>query len=109
MPNRIVMAVATCLTALAVAPDGTAAATLGAPPFAAPGVHIAPAYDGGIGIRPGIMPGVGNGSPHSYAGISRQGGAGRPGGTGWYHRGFGGSLSPGWGYGFGPNPGSPGR
>jgi hypothetical protein len=30
-------------------------------------------------------------------------------GSGWYQRGFGGNLNPGWGYGFGPQLGGPGH
>jgi hypothetical protein len=29
-------------------------------------------------------------------------------GSGWYHRGWGGTMDPGWGYGFGPNLGGSG-
>jgi len=32
-----------------------------------------------------------------------------PGLSGWYQRGFGGTLNPGWGYNFGPNLGGLGR
>jgi hypothetical protein len=44
-----------------------------------------------------------------YAGTSRRSGIGSQDGTGWYSRGFGGTLNPGWGYGFGPNLGGSGR
>ena len=44
-----------------------------------------------------------------YAGTSRRSGIGSQVGTGWYSHGFGGTLNPGWGYGFGPNLGGSGR
>jgi hypothetical protein len=37
------------------------------------------------------------------------GSLGRTGSSGWYQRGFGGTLNPGWGYNFGPNLGGLGR
>jgi hypothetical protein len=44
-----------------------------------------------------------------YAGTSRRNAIGSQDGTGWYSRGFGGTLNPGWGYGLGPNLGGSGR
>ena len=44
-----------------------------------------------------------------YAGTSRRSGIGSQAGTGWYSHGFGGTLNPGWGYGFSPNLGGSGR
>jgi hypothetical protein len=44
-----------------------------------------------------------------YAGTSRRNAIGSQDGAGWYSRGFGRTLNPGWGYGFGPNLGGSGR
>jgi hypothetical protein len=44
-----------------------------------------------------------------YAGTSRPSSIGSLDGTGWYSRGFGGTLNPGWGYGFSPKLGGLGH
>jgi hypothetical protein len=42
------------------------------------------------------------------AGTNHRFNAGGHEGSGWYHRGWGGTMDPGWGYGFGPNLGGSG-
>jgi hypothetical protein len=42
------------------------------------------------------------------AGANHRFNAGGHEGSGWYHRGWGGTRDPGWGYGFGPNLGGSG-
>jgi hypothetical protein len=54
---------------------------------------------GGSGLRPGNGYGRTN-STHDL---------GSPPSSGWYQRGWGGTLNPGWGYGFGPNMGGSGH
>jgi len=44
----------------------------------------------------------------SSAGTNHRFDAGGHEGSGWYHRGWGGTMAPGWGYGFGPNLGGSG-
>jgi len=44
-----------------------------------------------------------------YAGTNPRVGSGSHDNGGWYQRGWGGTLSPGWGYGFGTNLGGVGR
>lgn len=56
-------------------------------------------HHGGSGLRPGSGYGHAS-SPHGFG--SHQG-------SGWYQRGWGGTLNPGWGYGFGPNLGGSGH
>jgi opacity protein-like surface antigen len=56
-------------------------------------------HSGGSGLRPGSGYGHTN-STHDLG--SHQSG-------GWYQRGWGGTLNPGWGYNFGPNLGGPGH
>jgi hypothetical protein len=50
---------------------------------------------GGLGALPGA----------GYAGTLRRFDAGGHESSGWYQRGWGGTLDPGWGYGFGPSLG----
>jgi hypothetical protein len=52
---------------------------------------------------PGALPGAG------YAGTLRRFDAGGHESSGWYQRGWGGTLDPGWGYGFGPSLGGSSR
>jgi hypothetical protein len=58
-------------------------------------------------VRRSLLPGNRVGSAHRGAGISPH--SSSPGLNGWYQRGFGGTLNPGWGYNFGPNLGGLGR
>ncbi len=55
-------------------------------------------HSGGLGLRPSSR----------YGDIGRPGFTGHP-SSGWYQRGWGGTLNPGWGYNFGPNLGGSGR
>jgi hypothetical protein len=52
---------------------------------------------------------LGTHSGAGYAGTGHRYDLGGRQGSGWYQRGFGGNLNPGWGYGFGPQLGGPGR
>jgi len=54
---------------------------------------------GASGARPG----------GGYAGTNPRNGSGSHESGGWYQRGWGGTLNPGWGYGFGTNLGGVGR
>jgi hypothetical protein len=53
--------------------------------------------------------GLGGSERGGYAGTSRRSGIGSADSTGWYSRGFDGTLNPGWSYGFSPNLGGLGR
>jgi hypothetical protein len=58
-------------------------------------------------VRRSLLPANRLGSAHRGASV-----APRPNSSavsGWYQRGFGGTLNPGWGYNFGPNLGGLGR
>jgi hypothetical protein len=57
-------------------------------------------------VRRSLLPGNRLGSTHRGSVAPR---VGSPGPGGWYQRGFGGTLNPGWGYNFGPNLGGLGR
>ena len=59
----------------------------------------APSHSGAPGTRSGA----------GYAGTGHHYDLGGHQGSGWYQRGFGGNANPGWGYGFGPQLGGPGR
>jgi hypothetical protein len=59
------------------------------------------------GVRRSLLPGNRVGSAHRGATVAPH--VSSPGLNGWYQRGFGGTLNPGWGYNFGPNPGGLGR
>jgi hypothetical protein len=52
---------------------------------------------------------LGTHSGAGYSGTGHRFGLGGHQGSGWYQRGFGGNLNPGWGYGFGPQLGGPAR
>jgi hypothetical protein len=86
------------LTMIAAAPDPAAAkpAHKGVP---ASGIHIS-----GVGqdARAALRSGAAGGSATGANLPLHSGGHER---SGWYQRGFGGTLNPGWGYGFGPNLG----
>jgi len=83
---------------------------------ALPGLAGARAGHDGGGFRHGrVHPGVASrfGGTGAWLGAASVGASHRfnPGGhegSGWYHRGWGGTLGPGWGYGFGPNLGGSG-
>jgi hypothetical protein len=59
------------------------------------------------GVRRSLLPGNRVGSARRGASIAPR--PSSPGLDGWYRRGFGGTLNPGWGYNFGPSPGGLGR
>ena len=69
---------------------------------------IAP-LDAGAGHVGTGAAGLGGSERGGYTGISRRSGIGSGDSTGWYSRGFGGTLNPGWGYGFSPSLGGSGR
>jgi hypothetical protein len=52
---------------------------------------------------------LGTHSGAGYSGTGHRFGLGGHQGSGWYQRGFGGNLNPGWGYNFGPQLGGPGH
>jgi len=52
---------------------------------------------------------LGTRSGAGYAGTGHRYDLGGHQGSGWYQRGVGGNLNPGWGYNFGPQLGGPGR
>jgi hypothetical protein len=52
---------------------------------------------------------LGTRSGAGYAGAGHRYDLGGHQGSGWYQRGFGGNLNPGWGYNYGPQLGGPGR
>jgi hypothetical protein len=92
------------IVVLGIAPAATGAAWAGA--FGEMGGH-------GLGYRSGI---TGRSRPAShlepgggYAGINHRYGSLGHESSGWYNRGWGGTTSPGWGYGFGPNLGGSGH
>jgi hypothetical protein len=58
-------------------------------------------------VRRSLLPANRLGSAHRGASVAPR--LGSPGPSGWYQRGFGGTLNPGWGYNFGPNLGGLGR
>jgi hypothetical protein len=58
-------------------------------------------------VRRSLLPGNRLGSAHRDARTGPR--LSTPGLSGWYQRGFGGTLNPGWGYNFGPNLGGLGR
>jgi hypothetical protein len=63
------------------------------------GASSASSRSGALGPRPSTGYG---GMSHRYDVRGHQG-------SGWYQRGFGGNLNPGWGYNFGPQLGGPGH
>jgi hypothetical protein len=58
-------------------------------------------------VRRSLLPANRLGSAHRGASVAPR--LSSPGVSGWYQRGFGGTLNPGWGYNFGPNLGGLGR
>jgi hypothetical protein len=92
---------AVALTMIAVAPDPAAAQSIATKGASASGVRDARAALrwGGSGVRAG-SPAAGANAPPRFGGHD---------GSGWYQRGFGGTLNPGWGYNFGPNLGGLGH
>ena len=58
-------------------------------------------------VRRSLLPANRPGSANRGASIGPR--LSSPGVSGWYQRGFGGTLNPGWGYNFGPNLGGLGR
>ncbi len=97
--------------AFAVIVNGTTPALTGAA-AATSGVSGAVGFGHGSGQRSGSVAHFG--TPTHLGGIGPRLGSGPHGamgheGSGWYHRGWGGTLDPGWGYGFGHNLGGSGH
>jgi len=76
------------------------------------GFGRSPAHRGGAALQPGAASRSGGSGARpggGYAGTNPGYGSGSHESGGWYQRGWGGTLSPGWGYGFGTNLGGLGR
>jgi len=106
----IAFAATVVLGAAPGATDAASAATFGG--FGRGGVSHGLGHRSGIMDRSGAAGRVGGGGARlgaGYAGMNHRYGAGGHEGSGWYYRGWGGTMSPGWGYGFGPNLGGSGH
>jgi hypothetical protein len=101
MPYQLVITVALS-TAICVAPVLTNAASAGE--FRRDGYRSRTTPEA---VRRSLLPGHRLGS--SYLGANPAPHFGSRPSSGWYQRGFGGTLNPGWGYNFGPNLGGLGR
>jgi hypothetical protein len=98
------------LTMVAAAPDPAAARPAHTTGVPATGIHTSGAGQDARGaLRPGAVGGSGvrAGGPATGANLPLHSGGRES--SGWYQSGFGGTLNPGWGYGFGPNLGGLGH
>jgi hypothetical protein len=112
MPRKLAAAMIAAITLIVVSGlhDPASAGTLDG--FSAGG-----GYTHGLGHQSGA-PGLSGAASRSgalahpgggYAGTGHRYVVGGHQGAGWYQRGFGGNLNPGWGYGFGPQLGGVGH
>jgi hypothetical protein len=113
MPRKLAVAMAAAVALAAALHDGAASAG-SLDGFSTRGSGYGHGLAGHSGAASGSGASSGSGalarpSSSGYIGAGHRYDLGHHQGSGWYQRGFGGNLNPGWGYGFGPQLGGPGH